>query len=321
MGEIIQQTSVVPEGFGGRRFDQIAADSFPDYSRSKLQAWIRQGALQVDGKLCRPKDKLFGGEHLCLNVEIEEHERWGQECIPLDIVYEDEHILVINKPFGLVVHPAAGNYSGTLLNGLLYHCHQLASLPRAGIVHRLDKDTSGLMVVAKTLAAHTDLVTQIQKRSINREYEAVTQGVMTGGGVVNQPIGRHGVHRMKKAVISSGKQSITHYRVIKRYRAHTHVRLKLETGRTHQIRVHMAHICYPLVGDQLYGGGLRLPKACELELKEQLQNFRRQALHAKRLGLMHPVTNEFIEWQAPLPDDFQNLLRALVDDQESKDEL
>ncbi|MDP0589035.1 MAG: 23S rRNA pseudouridine(1911/1915/1917) synthase RluD [Candidatus Endonucleobacter bathymodioli] len=321
MGEIIQQTSVVPEDFGGRRFDQIAVDSFPDFSRSKLQAWIKLGVLQVDGKSCKPKDRLVGGERLCLNVEIEERKRWGQEYIPLDIVYEDEDILVINKSSGLVVHPAAGNYSGTLLNGLLYHCHKLASLPRAGIVHRLDKDTSGLMVVAKTLAAHTDLVTQLQERSIDREYEAVAQGVMTGGGVVNQPIGRHRVHRIKNAVVSSGKQSITHYRVIKRYRAHTHVRLKLETGRTHQIRVHMAHICYPLVGDQLYGGGLKLPKACEFELKEQLQKFRRQALHARRLGLIHPVNNEFIEWQAPLPDDFQHLLEALSGDQENKNEV
>ena len=233
----------------------------------------------------------------------------------LNSVYEDEHIIVINKPAGLVVHPGAGNYTGTLLNGLLFRYPELASLPRAGIVHRLDKNTTGLMVVARALPAHTSLVSQLQQRTVKREYEAVVQGVMTAGGVVNLPIGRHPVHRLKMAVVSGGRQSITHYRVIKRYQAHTYLRVNLETGRTHQIRAHMAHIRHPLVGDDLYAGGLKRHKACSPEMDEQLRTFRRQALHARRLGLIHPVTTEPMEWEAPLPEDFQDLLHALENDQ------
>ncbi|MGI9275943.1 MAG: 23S rRNA pseudouridine(1911/1915/1917) synthase RluD [Endozoicomonas sp.] len=314
MSVTIDQQIAVPLELGGKRLDQAASSCFPDFSRARLQEWIKSGALLMDGNRCKPKEKVMGGETLTLSVEVADEQRWEAENIPLDIVYEDDDILVINKPAGLVVHPAAGNYSGTLLNGLLYHCPDLAAVPRAGIVHRLDKDTTGLMVVAKTLAAHADLVAQLQERSVSREYEAVVQGVMTAGGSVDAPIGRHPVHRLKMAVVGSGKPSVTHYRVLKKYGAHTHIRCKLETGRTHQIRVHMSHIRFPLTGDDLYSGGLKLPKGCSPELEEQLRAFRRQALHARRLGLVHPVSNEPMEWEAQLPEDFNQLLSVLKED-------
>ena len=311
MSVTIDQQIAVPLDLSGKRLDQAASSCFPGFSRAKLQEWIKSGVLRVNGNPAKPKEKVMGGETLTLFVEVGEEKRWDAEDIPLDIVYEDQDILVINKPAGLVVHPAAGNYSGTLLNGLLHHCPSLASIPRAGIVHRLDKDTTGLMVVAKTLAAHTDLVAQLQERTVSREYEAVVQGVMTAGGSVDAAIGRHPVHRLKMAVVASGKPSLTQYRVLKKFPAHTHVRLKLETGRTHQIRVHMSHIRFPLVGDDLYAGGFRLPKGCSSELEQGLRAFRRQALHARRLGLVHPVSNEPMEWEASLPEDFANLLTVL----------
>ncbi|MDD7803988.1 MAG: 23S rRNA pseudouridine(1911/1915/1917) synthase RluD [Endozoicomonas sp. (ex Botrylloides leachii)] len=318
MAEIIKQISRVPEALAGFRLDHIAVKCFPDYSRSKLQTWIKQGVLQVDGQVYKNKDKLFGGETLSLNVEIEHEDRWEAENISLHVIYEDEHILVINKPAGLVVHPAAGNYSGTLLNGLLYHYPELASVPRAGIVHRLDKNTTGLMVVAKTLSAHSHLAAQLQQRTISRDYEAVTQGVITSGGTINQPIGRHPTHRLKMAVVEGGKPSITHYIVHTRYRSHTHIQVSLETGRTHQIRVHMAYIRYPLIGDTLYAGRLQIPKACSDSLAKELQYFNRQALHACRLGLIHPTMNSMMTWEAPRPEDFQQLLQALQDNQDGK---
>ncbi|MFB9886811.1 23S rRNA pseudouridine(1911/1915/1917) synthase RluD [Balneatrix alpica] len=313
MNERIEQQVQVPMTMGGQRLDQVAAELFSDFSRSRLQAWIKEGALQVDGRQCKPREKLLGGELLTLVAELEAQERWQPQAIELPIVYEDEHILVLNKPAGLVVHPAAGHADGTLLNALLHHAPELAVVPRAGIVHRLDKDTTGLMVVAKTLQAQTDLVAQLQERSMGREYEAVVQGVMTGGGTVDEPIGRHSRHRQKMAVVAegSGKEAVTHYRVLHKYRAHTHIRCKLETGRTHQIRVHMAHINYPLVGDPLYAGRFRLPKGCGEDLQEALRQFQRQALHAKRLELSHPETGEWMEWEVELPSDFQQLLTAL----------
>lgn len=317
MTERIELEARVPDELGGKRLDQIAAAVFPDYSRSSLQSWIRSGDMKVDGKVCKPKEKCFGGELLTLATEVENDERWEPEDIPLDIIYEDEAIAVINKPAGLVVHPAAGNYSGTLLNGLLYRYPDIASVPRAGIVHRLDKDTSGLMVVAKTLAAHADLVDQLQERSVSREYEAVAIGSMTTGGEVEAPIGRNPATRLKMAVTEGGKYALTHYRIIYRYRAHTHIRLQLETGRTHQIRVHMAHIGYPLVGDPLYAGRLKLPKAAMPELVDMLRNFGRQALHARRLGLVHPVSGEYMEWESELPADFVELLEVLEGDQQA----
>lgn len=302
---------MVPDELGGRRFDQVAAGCFPEYSRARLQAWIREGVLKVDGQGGRPKEKVFAGQTLSLEAELVQEGSWQPEPIALQPVYEDEHILVLNKPAALVVHPAAGNYCGTLLNGLLYHYPQLAALPRAGIVHRLDKDTTGLMVVAKTLPAQTHLVAQLQERTVSREYEAVACGVMTGGGHVDQPIARHPVNRLKMAVVPGGRPSLTHYRLLRRFQGHSHLQLKLETGRTHQIRVHMAYLRHPLVGDELYAGRLRLPKGCSPALADTLRGFSRQALHARRLGLIHPASGEPMEWAVPLPEDFQQLLASL----------
>ena len=299
---------------GNRRFDQVAAELFADYSRSRLQQWIKDGQLTVNGASMRGRDKLVGGEELRLQAELEPEGNWQAEAIELTIVYEDEHILVINKPAGLVVHPGAGNPTGTLLNALLHHCPELIHIPRAGIVHRLDKDTSGLLVVAKTLPAQTNLVEQLQDRSVHREYQAVVQGYMTGGGTVEAPIGRHGTQRTKMTVSPMGKEAVTHYRVIKRFPSHTHILAALETGRTHQIRVHMAHISHPLVGDSTYAARTRLTKGISADLRATLLAFQRQALHAFRLGLEHPVTGEFLEWEAELPEDFQQLLIALEKD-------
>ncbi len=311
--DTVEQQLPVPMERAGARFDQIAAELFPDYSRSRLQAWIKEGALTVDGRVRKGKEKLLGGEILRLEAQLQVQGQWQAESIPLNVVYEDDQILVINKPADFVVHPAAGNYTGTLLNALLHHCPALDKVPRAGIVHRLDKDTTGLMVVAKTLASQTNLVAQLQARSVSREYEAVVQGVMTGGGMVNAPIGRHPRQRTKMAVVNTGgKEAVTHYRVIERFSHHTHVRLKLETGRTHQIRVHMAYIKYPLVGDPLYAGRLKIPKGISDTLLEMLRGFSRQALHAATLGLIHPFSGEYLEWSVPLPLDMQSLLQQLA---------
>ena len=295
----------------GRRLDQVASELFTDFSRSRLQQWIKEGQLRVNGEQQVPKQKLLGGETLTISVVLKPEGNWVAEDIPLNIVYEDGHVIVVNKLAGLVVHPAAGNRDGTMLNALLHHCHQLESVPRAGIVHRLDKNTTGLMVVAKTLQAHTHLVEQLQARTVKREYEAVVIGVMIAGGSVDQPIGRHSKQRTKMAVISDGKQARTHYSVLKRFEGHTHVRLRLETGRTHQIRVHMAHIRYPIVGDDVYGGRFRIHKGASEQLREVIQGFARQSLHARELGLIHPATGEFVSWTTELPDDMQALLAAL----------
>jgi len=318
MSNSIQATVTVPYDLGNKRFDQIAAQLFPDYSRSRLSQWIKDGNLLVDGESRRGRDKLVGGEELTLNAELEAEGDWIAQDIPLDIVYEDDHILVINKQAGLVVHPAAGNPDGTLLNALLHHCPGIETVPRAGIVHRLDKDTTGLMVVAKTIPAQTALVEQLADRSMGREYEAIAQGVMTGGGTIEAPISRHPTQRIKMSIAPEGmgKEATTHYRVLHKFQAHTYVRCKLETGRTHQIRVHMAHIGYPLVGDPVYGGRSRLPKGVSLGLRQQLQTFKRQALHARELGLWHPETDEWMSWEVDLPEDFQNLLVALQEDQQ-----
>lgn len=315
MAERIVKEAQVPFDLGGNRFDQIATELFNDYSRSRIQSWIKEGALKVDGQIIKPKEKLFGGEVVTLDIVIEAQEDHEAQEMALDIVYEDSSIMIVNKPAGLVVHPAVGNRDGTLMNAILHHAPETAHIPRAGIVHRLDKETTGLMVVAKTLVAQTDLVSQLQERSMGREYEAISIGVMTGGGVVNEPIGRHPHNRQKQAVEPlHGKDAVTHYRLVERFKNHTHIRLKLETGRTHQIRVHMAFIQYPLIGDPQYGGRLKMPKACTPELQGQLRNFRRQALHAKRLELSHPVTGEWMEWEVDLPDDMKQLLEALKAD-------
>jgi 23S rRNA pseudouridine1911/1915/1917 synthase len=303
----------------GMRLDQAVAQLFPDYSRSRLQGWIKAGTLTVDGKVLRPRDKLNGGERIEVKTELQRIDNHAGEPIPLDIIYEDDSIMVINKPAGLVVHPAAGHDSGTLMNALLHHCPDIAQVPRAGIVHRLDKDTTGLMVVAKTIAAQTDIVAQLQERSMGREYEAVVNGVMTGGGCIDEPMGRHSKNRQKMAVVGVGKEAITHYRVLEKFRAHTHIRLKLETGRTHQIRVHMAHINYPLVGDPLYGGRFRMPKGASGAMQRILKVFRRQALHAKKLELYHPETGELMSWEIDLPEDMQQLLAVLKKDAQEYD--
>ena len=298
----------------GQRLDQVVAVLLPDYSRSRLQKWIKQGKILLNGELCKPKTKVTGGETILVTIEEEQQGEWLAERIPLDIIFEDDSILIINKPVGLVVHPAAGNYSGTLLNALLYHCPELINVPRAGIVHRLDKDTSGLLVVARTLTAQTHLVKQLQNRAFDREYEAIVMGEMISGGTVDEPIGRHPVNRVKMAVMknsNNGKEAITHYRIKERYRGYTGLQVKLETGRTHQIRVHMAHLNFPLVGDQVYAGRLRLPSDCDDSLKQFLNNFKRQALHARKLGLEHPETKQWMEWEAAVPDDMAELKRLL----------
>lgn len=302
----------------GSRLDQALAELFPDFSRSRLQQWVKDGSVLVDGKVLRSKDKLLGGESIEIDVQLEAETTFTPEPIPLDIVYQDESLLVINKPAGLVVHPAAGNWQGTLLNALLHHDPAIATVPRAGIVHRLDKETTGLLVVARTLEAQTALVEQLQAREFTREYDAVVNGVLTGGGTVDEPIGRHPVDRKRMAVVRNGKPAVTHYRLAERFRAFTYIKVQLETGRTHQIRVHMAYRHNPLVGDPVYGGRLRIPSGCTPELEQMLRHFHRQALHASRLGLTHPQSGEYMEWTAPPPEDFQTLLEVLRQDMRSE---
>lgn len=317
MPEILNREARVLDAQAGQRLDQAAAELFGDFSRERLKQWILQGALTLDGAPARPKAKVYGGEILRLEAELEEQTAQHRaQAIDLTIVHEDEAVLVIDKPADLVVHPAAGNPDGTLLNALLHHCPSLSQVPRAGIVHRLDKDTTGLMVVAKTLSAQAALVEQLQARTVSREYDAVVAGVMTAGGKVDAPIGRHPKDRKRQAVVTGGKPAVTHYRVVERFRGHTHVRCRLETGRTHQIRVHLAHLRYPLVGDPVYGGRLKLPPGAADELKELLRLFPRQALHARKLAFIHPVSGEAVTFRAPLPDDMLALLDYLRDDSE-----
>jgi 23S rRNA pseudouridine1911/1915/1917 synthase len=304
-------TSKVPDEMVGMRLDQVLAEIFPDYSRSKLQTWIKVGRVQVDGNTRKAKDRLDGGEIIMLDAEVEKVVETVAEDIPLDIVFEDEALIIINKPAGLVVHPGVGNWSGTMQSALLYYDQTLETLPRAGIVHRIDKDTSGLLMIAKTLAAHNSLVEQLQARTIHREYLAITKGRMTAGGTIDEPIGRHPSDRLRFAVREQGKDAMTHYRVKERFTRHTLIQVKLETGRTHQIRVHMAHIRYPLVGDPLYGGRFQLPAGCSDELIEVLRGFKRQALHAEKLGLIHPLSGEYRQWQIAMPNDMRTLVQAL----------
>lgn len=300
----------------GFRLDQALASLFPDYSRSRIKEWILAEMVKVDGQLvARPREKVYTGQQLDVSAVLEDEVVFEAQDIKLNIVYEDEHILVINKPAGLVVHPGAGNPNGTVLNALLHHYPEISEVPRAGIVHRLDKDTTGLMVVAKTIPAQTHLVTTIQAHGFTREYEAVAMGCFTAGGKVDAAIGRDKVNRIKMAVCNvGGKHAVTHYRVAEKYRAHTRLRLRLETGRTHQIRVHMGHIGHTLVGDPVYGGRPRPPKGASEKLITILRGFKRQALHAIMLSIPHPITGEIMEWHAPLPDDMVQLEQALRDD-------
>jgi 23S rRNA pseudouridine1911/1915/1917 synthase len=315
--QIIELNAEVPYEMGGQRLDQVAALLFAEHSRSRLSAWIKEGLLTVDGAVLRPRDIVHGGALLALKAEQEAQGEWVAQDIALDIVYEDEQILVINKPAGLVVHPAAGHADGTLLNALLHHVPDIINVPRAGIVHRLDKDTTGLMVVAKTIEAQTRLVDQLQKRTVSRIYECIVIGVITSGGKINAPIGRSSSQRQRMAVSDGGKPAVSHYRVLERFRSHTHTRVKLETGRTHQIRVHMSHIGYPLVGDPVYGGRFRIPPAANQNMVQTLKEFPRQALHARFLELDHPISGERMKWQSPLPDDFVWLLTLLRQDREA----
>lgn len=301
----------VPFDMEGQRLDQIVASLCPEYSRSQIQKWIKAGNVRVDDKILKPKERLTGGEEITLNAELEVQTEFEPEDIPLGIVYEDDAIMIINKPVGLVVHPAAGNWSGTLVNALLHHSPSLAMLPRAGIVHRLDKDTSGLMVVAKTLAAHTKLVELLQERDVSREYLALVFGQVVAGSTIEANIGRHHIDRKKQAVTDGGKEAITHYRVEERFPHHTLLRVSLETGRTHQIRVHLSWKHMPIVGDQTYGGRPRVPAGISEALRTALQTFPRQALHATKLGLVHPETSEYREWETPVPDDMAGLLALL----------
>lgn len=304
-------TADVPEHCAGQRLDQVLAELFPDYSRSKLQTWIKAKKVQVNGNVLKAKQRLEGGESICVDAEPELVLDCKPENIPLDVVFQDDSLMIVNKPAGMVVHPAAGNWTGTLQNALLFLHPQLAALPRAGLIHRIDKDTSGLLMVAKTLQAHTALVEQLQAREIEREYKAICCGRMTAGGTVDAPIGRHPIDRKRNAVRESGKAAVSHYRVLQRFHDHTYIQVHLETGRTHQIRVHMEYIHYPLLGDPVYGGRLRIPKGCGEALQQALRKFKRQALHAAKLGLAHPVSGEFLQWEAGLPDDMRLLLNIL----------
>jgi 23S rRNA pseudouridine1911/1915/1917 synthase len=308
------QAAVVPPTLGGKRLDQALAELFPHYSRTRLKDWILAGRIRVDGRTPRPRDRLAGGERVELRAVLEPDVETAAQDIPLALAYEDADLLVVDKPAGLVVHPGAGNPDRTLQNALLHHAPELAVLPRAGIVHRLDKETSGLLVVARTLAAHTGLVRALQAREIERHYEAIVTGVMTGGGTVSAPIGRHPTRRTRMSVRDDGRPAVTHYRVLRRFRAHTHASVALDTGRTHQIRVHLTHIGFPIVGDPEYGKRLALPPGATPALVDTLRAFRRQALHARRLALVHPVTREALSWESPLPADMRSLLDALAYD-------
>ena len=301
----------VPVELAGRRFDQALAELFPDYSRSRLTAWIRSGDARLEGESVAPRHLVRGGEEVSLLVRTEREIGAEPEAIALDIVHEDADVIVVDKPAGLVVHPGAGNPAGTLQNALLHHDPKLAEIPRGGIVHRLDKDTSGLMVVARSMRAHTSLVEQLSERDVHRQYAAIVYGAMIAGGRVDAPLGRHPRDRLKQAVREDGREAVTHYRVRERFRAMTLVECRLETGRTHQIRVHMAHAKHPLVGDPAYGGLLKLPKGATAELADALRGFRRQALHAERLEFVHPKTGQLVAFEAEPPADMRHLLAAL----------
>ncbi|MDQ2994040.1 MAG: 23S rRNA pseudouridine(1911/1915/1917) synthase RluD [Pseudomonadota bacterium] len=307
----IDLTTEITEELSGQRLDQVLAKCYPQYSRERFKQWILAGVVTVDGEKMRPRDKVETGQKIILHTQLADAVTSKPEAIALNIVYEDEAIIVLNKPVGLVVHPGAGNQRGTLMNALLHHDPNMATLPRAGIVHRLDKDTSGVMVVARTLEAYTSLVRQLQDRSVRREYDTIVYGKIIAGSTIDAPIARHPHQRLKMAVVDSGKPALTHYRVKERFEHFTRLSVQIETGRTHQIRVHMAYIHHPVVGDPVYGGRLRLPPNTTEAFKDLLRHFNRQALHAASLTLIHPVTEEEMSWQVPLPEDYQQLLSAI----------
>ena len=302
---------IIPERMTGERIDAAIARMLPEYSRSKISTWIKAGDVLINQHKFKPKDRSKGDEIVEVSLKQNENICWIAEDIPLEVVFEDDDIIIINKPVGLVTHPGAGNWKGTLANGLLSYDPELFKLDRAGIVHRLDKNTSGLMVVARSERAQKNLVEQLQTHTVSREYSAIVYGHMISGGSVDEPIGRDSRDRIKQAVTESGKHALTHYRVIDRFAHHTHVKAILETGRTHQIRVHLSHIGYSLIGDPMYGGKIRFPKKADEALKDALKGFKRQALHAKKLTIVHPVSGETMSWKAPLPDDMLTLLNVL----------
>ena len=304
---------IIPERMTGQRLDVALSEMLPDYSRSKITDWIKSGEALINHKTFKPKDKVNGSEMVELTISQKQKNDWVGEDIPLNVVFEDEDIIVLNKAVGIVTHPGAGNWSGTLANALLYYEPKLATLDRAGIVHRLDKNTSGLMVVSRNEKSQKYLVEQLQTHSVSREYSAIVYGHMISGGTIDEPINRDTKDRVKQAVSSHGKEAITHYRVINRYQNHTHVKAILETGRTHQIRVHLSHIGHPLIGDTMYGGKVRFPRKADAILKEALVSFKRQALHARKLTLTHPISGELMSWKSPLPEDMLALLNVLND--------
>jgi 23S rRNA pseudouridine1911/1915/1917 synthase len=312
MNESVSRRATVPVEFEGQRLDRVAAEIWSDYSRSRIQRWIESGELTVDGATVQPRLKLKGGETIAIDAELEAVVEMLPEAIPINVVFEDADLIVVDKPAGLVVHPGAGNPRRTLLNALLSHDPTLARVPRAGIVHRLDKETSGLLVVARNLTSHRRLVEMLEQRQIKRIYRAVCQTALTGGGAIDAPIDRNPRDRTRMMVRDGGRESKTRYRLVERFRAHSHIELELESGRTHQIRVHMAHIRAPLVGDPVYGGRPRLPRGPSEELRRELQGFPRQALHAQSLEFVHPGSGEGVRFESPLPDDIERLIAALA---------
>lgn len=309
MTQKIQLHNMIPSALSKHRLDQVLAKLYPQYSRAQWQRWIRAGYVQLDGEVESNTRKLVQeNEAIAIHVHLSEDHRWIAQDIPLNIVHEDANLLIINKSAGLVVHPGAGVKDRTLVNGLLYHFPELSQVPRYGLIHRLDKDTTGLLVVARTIGAHHLLTQQMMQREIHREYQAIVNGVLIAGGSVDAPIGRHLKYRTKMAVIASGRSAVTHYRIINRYHAHTHLKIQLETGRTHQIRVHMAYIGHAIVGDAVYGHAAYLPPNPSVALKTALQQFKRQALHASTLSLMHPQKQTMMQWSAPLPEDMSGLM-------------
>ena len=311
MNEYIQIDIVIPDEMSGKRLDQALATLLPEHSRARLQGWVRDGYVHIDKKLMRPRDKIQGGEQVEIRAEIEAQMSASPENIPLEIVFEDEHLIIINKPAGLIVHPGAGNPQHTLMNALLHHDQHLEQVPRAGIIHRLDKDTSGLLVIARTPQSHTSLVKQLQARTIHREYVTIVSGIMTAGGTIDKPIGRHPKHRTRMAVVKNGRIATTHYRIIKKYRHHTQLQVNLETGRTHQIRVHMTWLHYPIIGDPVYGTKKQLIKGMDSNLAKIITSFPRQALHARAIQLEHPVNSKMMSWEAPIPEDMVKLIDSL----------
>lgn len=312
--KIIQHKLAIEEQFSGFRLDQALSQMMPDYSRSRIQDWIKSGFITLNDKTVKPREKVYLGDRLQLDIPETTKTFDNPEPVEFEVLFEDEHLFVINKPAGLVVHPAAGHQAGTLVNGLLYREPALEQLPRAGIVHRLDKDTTGVMVVARSLQAHNTLVEALQLREIKREYIAIARGVITAGRSIDEPIARHPVDRKRMSIQEHGKPAVTHFSVAERFRTHTLIDVQLETGRTHQIRVHLAHIRYPLLGDQVYGGRFSVPAGISEPLQQALRNFKRQALHARRLSFNHPVSSEALSFEAPIPDDMQQMIEVLRQD-------